>query len=213
VTLSNGSAGLHGDRSATTPPAPQPPALSAGGANRETLIAELVEEMTSWKPRERMHAFRSWLKGSLSLIHLHVLTILEADGPLQMSHLAETLDVSVASATGIIGRMEERGLVERHHDELDRRVVIVRPTAAGVAVFRDMAAERRRHLTDMLARLTDEELAALLIGLRAIRAARVAHPADHDAVIAATVAVGAAETSSDTGPAGSTAPAEERPRS
>ena len=83
--------------------------------------------MTSWSPRDRMNVFRSWLKGSLSLIHLHVLTVLEADGPLPMSQLADTLDVSVASATGIVSRMEERGLVERQHDETDRRVVLVRP--------------------------------------------------------------------------------------
>src|SRR6476469_6707982 len=104
--------------------------------DRETLVAELVDEMTSWTPRERMLAFRSWLKGSLSLIHLHVLTVLEADGAIAMSRLAETLDVSVASATGIIGRMEERGLVARRHGDADRRVVLVQLTPSGIAIFR-----------------------------------------------------------------------------
>ena len=141
---------------------------------RDTLIAELVDEMTSWSPRERMLAFRSWLKGSLSLIHLHVLTILEADGPIPMSRLADTLDVSVASTTGIIGRMEERGLVERSHGETDRRVVLVRATEAGTAIFRDMTEERRTKLRLLLGRLADDELAALLTGLRAMRAAREA---------------------------------------
>jgi DNA-binding MarR family transcriptional regulator len=142
--------------------------------DREALVAELVEEMTSWSPRERMNAFRSWLKGSLSLIHLHVLTVLEADGPLPMSKLAETLDVSDASATGIVGRMEERGLVERTHAEADRRVVLVRATPAGDAIFRDMREHRRQHLTTLFVRLTDDELSALLIGLRAMRNARIA---------------------------------------
>ena len=144
------------------------------GGGRGTLIAELVDEMTSWSPRERINVFRSWLKGSLSLIHLHVLTVLEADGPLPMSHLAETLDVSVASTTGIIGRMEERGLVERSHGEADRRVVLVRPTEAGIAIFRDMTEHRRQSLTHLFGRLTDAELSALLTGLRAMRAARLA---------------------------------------
>jgi DNA-binding MarR family transcriptional regulator len=142
--------------------------------DRDTLVAELVDEMTSWSPRERMNVFRSWLKGSLSLIHLHVLTVLEADGALPMSRLAETLDVSVASTTGIVGRMEERGLVERTHGETDRRVVMVRPTEAGIAVFRDMTEQRRKSLTHLFARLTDDELTALLTGLRAMRAARLA---------------------------------------
>ncbi len=156
---------------------------------RDTLIIELVDEMTAWSPRERIDAFRSWLKGSLSLIHLHVLTVLEADGPLPMSHLADTLDVSVASTTGIIGRMEERGLVERSHGEADRRVVLVRPTEAGIAIFRDMTEHRRQALTHLFGRLTDGELAALLTGLRAMRAARLALHVEKskDGLVAVTV--------------------------
>ena len=61
-----------------------------------------------------------------------------------MSRLAETLDVSVASATGIVGRMEERGLVERPTATRDRRVVTVRPTETGSAIFRDMTEQRRQ---------------------------------------------------------------------
>lgn len=133
---------------------------------------EVVDEMTSWNPRERMLAFKSWLKGSLSLIHLHVLTILEADGPLPMSRLADVLDVSVASATGIVGRMEERGLVERRHDSSDRRVVLVVPTEAGAAIFRDMRQQRREHLLSTLGRLSETELQSFLVGLKAMRAAR-----------------------------------------
>ena len=156
-------------------PAPARPGRDAGSEiGRDTLIVELVEEMTAWSPRERINVFRSWLKGSLSLIHLHVLTVLEAEGPMPMSHLAETLDVSVASTTGIIGRMEERGLVERSHGEADRRVVLVRPTEAGIAIFRDMTEHRRQSLTQLFGRLTDKELSALLTGLRAMRAARLA---------------------------------------
>jgi DNA-binding MarR family transcriptional regulator len=150
------------------------------GEGRETLISELVDEMTSWSPRERMSAFRSWLKGSLSLIHLHVISVLEADGPIPMSRLADTLDVSVASATGIVSRMEERHLVEREHDLEDRRVVLVIPTERGLAVFRTMAEHRRDRLRALLDRLKDDELGALLTGLRAVRAARDTLHAEHE---------------------------------
>lgn len=151
---------------------------------RETLINDLVDEMTSWNPRERMDAFRSWLKGSLSLIHLHVLTVIEADGPLSMSRVAESLGVSVASATGIVGRMEERGLVERRHSSTDRRVVLVHPTETGNAVFQELNDARRARLGELLGRLADDELAALLSGLRAMRTARNALHAEHAAHVA-----------------------------
>ena len=155
-------------------------------ADRDAIIAELVGEMTSWSPKDRMQVFRSWLKGSLSLIHLHVLTVLEMGGPLPMSRLADTLDVSVASATGIVSRMEERSLVEREHDDEDRRVVLVIPTETGLAVFRDMMEQRREHLVGLLSRLDDGDLQAFLRGLRAVRAAREAVVAEH-AVENATV--------------------------
>ena len=145
---------------------------NGGEPGREALINDLVDEMTSWNPRERMDAIRSWLKGSLSLIQLHVLTVIEADGPLSMSRVAETLGVSVASATGIVGRMEERGLVERRHSSTDRRVVQVHPTETGNAVFQELNDTRRARLGELLGRLADDELAALLTGLRAMRSAR-----------------------------------------
>jgi len=148
-------------------------------ADREAIIRELVGEMTSWSPKDRMQVFRSWLKGSLSLIHLNVLTVLEMGGPLPMSRLADTLDVSVASATGIVSRMEERSLVEREHDDEDRRVVLVIPTETGLAVFRDMMEQRREHLVGLLSRLDDGDLQAFLRGLRAVRAAREAVVAEH----------------------------------
>ena len=140
--------------------------------DRPSLERELLEEMTSWSPRDRGGAFKNWHRHSLSLVHLTVLTTLEAEGPLAMKRLAEALDVSDASTTGIVDRMEKRGLVERRHGTEDRRVVCVYPTAAGEQVFRDMAAHRRAGLSSALTELTGDEMQSLLIGMRAIHAAR-----------------------------------------
>lgn len=147
-------------------------------ARRNANVEGVLAELTAWNPRERMGMFRKWLAGSLSIIHLHVLTILEASGPLSMGKVAEALDVSVASATGIVDRMEQRGLVERHAQPGDRRIVIVEPTAAGLAVFSDLDAQRRITITRILERLTDDELSSFLTGLRAMGAARAAIAAE-----------------------------------
>ena len=179
-------------------PARKESTRSKAGAkrSRDALIADLIGEMTSWSARDRMNAFRSWLKGSLSLIHLHVLSTLEADGPLPMSRLADMLDVSVASATGIVSRMEERNIVERRHTDDDRRVVLVVPTEAGIAVFRTMTEQRRERLAALLGKLSDEELGALQVGLSAIRKAREAMHAEH-AATATTAATPAPDASVD----------------
>jgi len=161
------------------------PTTNAAGApetaERRALDDEVIAELTSWNPREFIGAFRRWHQGSLSLVHLNVLTTLELDGPLSMGKLAESLDVSVASATGIVDRMEQRGLVERRHNTADRRVVIVHPAAGGAKVFQDIDEHRRAALGRLLTRLSDAELSGLLNGHRALRAARAAVVGDRDA--------------------------------
>jgi DNA-binding MarR family transcriptional regulator len=138
------------------------------------LVGAVLDELSSWNPREFITAFQRWHQGSISLIHLNVLTMLEANGPMSMSAIAEALDISVASATGVIDRMEARGLVKRRRHAEDRRVVLVEPAAGGRKVFGDIDNRRRKGLAVLLARLSDEELTSLLIGHRALRAARLA---------------------------------------
>lgn len=162
--------------------------LTTGPAStRRAVTQDLLAELTAWGPRERQGAFRVWLRGSLSLVHLHVLTVLEMDGPLSMSRLADALDVSVTSATGIVDRMEGRGFVERLSDPEDRRVVLVRATDAGCGVFPSLGTERRAMLAPMIERMTDEEMAAFLIGLRAMHRIRT-EMAETDAAAAAAEA-------------------------
>ena len=144
------------------------------GLDRAAITSELLDELTLWSARDRTFAFKHWVAGSFSLVHLHVLTLLEVNGPMAMSRLAEALDVSVASATGIVDRMEQRELVTRRHDIEDRRVVLVEKTAAGDGVFLALAQHRRLAIGRTLEELKDTELEALLVGLRAMRAARAA---------------------------------------
>jgi DNA-binding MarR family transcriptional regulator len=165
-------------------------------ARHRRLKDAVLNEILSWNPREFISAFRRWHHGSFSLIHLNVLTLLDTDGPDSMSHLAEALDVSVASMTGIVDRMEKRGLVERRHGGTDRRVVKVYPTETGLDVFREIDLRRREGLGRLLDQLNDDDLAGLLSGHRALRKVRVA----------AAAARGAAATGTGAVPGGSPAP-------
>jgi len=166
------------------------------GGPARPLVAEVIDELTSWNPREFIAAFRRWHQGSFSLIHLNVLTLLEAEGPISMSHLAEALDISVASATGVVDRMEKRGLVERRHDLDDRRVVLVHPAPGGATVFGEIDARRRKGLAKLLEHLSDDELEGLLRGHRALRAARAQLARDWDATAAAPATAPGPKTAS-----------------
>jgi DNA-binding MarR family transcriptional regulator len=140
--------------------------------DRQSLRSELLDELTAHGPAQAMRHMRSWPGGRPSMVHLNVLFILEADGALPMRGLAEAMDVSQASATGIVDRMEQRGLVERQRDPDDRRVIRVAATDEGRQLIEGLVADRRDHLAVLLDDLTDEELEAYLMALRAMRRAR-----------------------------------------
>lgn len=149
----------------------QPSSTKAAG---RPLVAQVVDEIGSWNPRELIAAFGRWHHGAVSLVHLNVLILLESTGPMSMSRLADALDISVASVTGMVDRMEARGLVERRRDAADRRVVLVDAAAGGRRLFEEIDEGRRRALGTLLAKLSDTELAGLLAGHRALRVARAA---------------------------------------
>src|SRR5829696_724650 len=140
--------------------------------DRPTVTTALLEELAAAQPAHFMRHLRKWPGGALSLVHLQVLFTLDTEGPLPMRHLAEAMDVSQASATGIVDRMEQRGLVERLRDDEDRRVVRVGLTELGRTTIGGFASERRERIGEILDDLTDEELAGFLIGLRGMRRGR-----------------------------------------
>ena len=115
-----------------------------------------VSELLALIARERASHVRRWCRQDISMTALHVLMVLEASGPLAMSRLADILEVAVSNATGIVSRMEERGLVRRTHDETDRRVVFVTATDLGRRVLEDREFMRAEQLRQVLGAMTDQ---------------------------------------------------------
>jgi len=165
--------------------------VTAPDAARARLRDAVLDELAAHSPAAAMRYMRHRPGGGLSLVHLNVLTVLDTDGPLPMRALAESLDVSQASATGIVDRMEQRGIVERQRDEADRRVIRVALTDEGRGLIAGLAAERRDHLARILDRLSVPELDGLLLGTRALRRAREQGHAADTGTGAATGAGGA----------------------
>jgi DNA-binding MarR family transcriptional regulator len=118
----------------------------------------------------------------ISMTHFHVLTLLRHHDAMPMGRLAEILDASMSSATGVIDRMEEKGLVERVRVPDDRRVVLVRPTQAGIDLVNEAEIVKSEVMHAALARLTVvqlDRLAASTVDLAAAIGAEVASDPDH----------------------------------
>jgi len=103
------------------------------------------------------------VRRGISMTHFHVLTLLRHHGEQPMGRLAEILDASMSSATGIIDRMEERGLVERVRVPDDRRVVLVRPTDAGLSMIDDAELVKSEAMRAAFMRLSVAELERLAL--------------------------------------------------
>ena len=96
---------------------------------------------------ERLH------RAGVSMTHFHLLSMLDRHGDMAMSRIAELLDVSLSNATGLVDRIEERGLVERVRVPDDRRVVHVRLTDAGVQLLQQVEMLKDDMLQRILGRL------------------------------------------------------------
>ena len=100
-----------------------------------------------------------WLEHELTFSQLRLLFLLREQGPVSMSRLAETLGVTIATASGVVDRIEKRGLVTRRHRVDDRRVVECVLTDAGERLLREMAGARMEAIRQTLGVLTADELA------------------------------------------------------
>jgi len=134
-----------------------PSGADARLATAEEAIASLGQAVGSL----RCAGSQRLVRLGISMTHFHVLTLLRHHDAMPMGRLADTLDASVSSATGIIDRMEERGLVERERVPDDRRVVLVRPTQAGLRLVDDAELVRSDVIRAALARMTLDQLERL----------------------------------------------------
>jgi DNA-binding MarR family transcriptional regulator len=78
-------------------------------------------------------------------------------GPQTMSEVADGLRVTTPAVTGLVDKLEKRGLVERVRDQEDRRVVRVCLAPHAQQMGEAHLAERRRQMRAVLATLTPEE--------------------------------------------------------
>ena len=97
------------------------------------------------------------------MTHFHVLTLLRHHDAMPMGRLAEIIDASMSSTTGIIDRMEEKGLVERVRVPDDRRIVLVRSTAAGLALIDEAELVKSEIIVGAISRLDPAQLDRLTL--------------------------------------------------
>ena len=92
-------------------------------------------------------------KYGVRLVDMRALRRLRDLGTAPISCFAEALGISRSTATGLVDRLEERGLVERSTFPADRRVVHVSVTDRGCMALEDRALYRESPLGRRIAAL------------------------------------------------------------
>ncbi|MBQ1088005.1 MarR family winged helix-turn-helix transcriptional regulator [Streptomyces sp. B93] len=125
----------------------------------DALTLEVVDLIGSVVARYHDEYEEAAAEHALTGAQAKLLGLLSLD-PLPMRKLAHKLKCEPSNVTGIVDRLESRGLVERRSDPNDRRVKLAAATAEGRRVARDLR-ESLSFAREPLAGLSEGERLAL----------------------------------------------------
>ena len=123
------------------------------------LLHQWRELMASARPR--------WTAADLTFTQLRALSVLARKQPQRMSDLADALDMTPASASALIDRIDQRGFVTRRSDPDDRRTVRVELSRRGQHILDVMERGSSDHFGRLIEKMTPAERDALATTLRA----------------------------------------------
>lgn len=134
-----------------------------------TRLAPLMPQL-GFALRRRRGELPAALKdaGGLGDRHIAVLVSLGAAGPATVSELAARMDMSVAHASLVAGELAAAGLIDRDHDERDRRRIIVSLSEKARPAVQEMRNRHAAPLRRFLADLDDAEAERFIAQLTAL---------------------------------------------
>ncbi|MEU2389871.1 MarR family transcriptional regulator [Streptomyces sp. NPDC007369] len=124
----------------------------------DPLTVEVVELIGTVVARYHEEYEQAAASHQLTGAQARVLNLLSLE-PMAMRRIAQKLKCEPSNITGIVDRLESRGLVERRPDPADRRVKLAAPTEEGL-----QTADRLRESLDF----AQEPLAGLSTAERAV---------------------------------------------
>jgi DNA-binding MarR family transcriptional regulator len=98
-----------------------------------------------------------------------LLRTLAAEGPMITKDLGGRFHVPVSTMTGLVDRMEKKGLVQRLPGRRDRRSIELEATPAGVLALREHGRGLEAVARGMLDALSERDQQALITILRRVR--------------------------------------------
>lgn len=107
----------------------------------------------------------------ISSLQLRMLLLVDRHPHSNLSSVAARMEMSVPSASRLVDRLVEAGLLDRRDAPHSRREVALSLTARGTRALADLRRSRRQAITAVLDTMSDEQRRALVGGLTAFASA------------------------------------------
>lgn len=147
------------------------------------LTAILLEWSTTFY-RLSLYDFNRYMRSAgLSLPQMTILLHLHYQGPSEVTHICEMMQVSPAGASQMIERMAQQGMVRREESSQDRRVRLVNLTEKGREVVLESIAARQAWIEELVAGLSPaeaEHIGSALLTLNQVASKMEIHPGSKD---------------------------------
>ena len=137
-------------------------------SDRKKLIGEIISLHQGFSRSARHFPHYPWMNLNLTIGQLKSLFLIEYEGVASVGRLASTLGVTPPSASGIVERLVEQGLVGRGENPDDRRTITLSATTAGKDLLAKLRETGTSRMSEMLAELDTEELESLRRGYAAL---------------------------------------------
>ena len=118
--------------------------------------------------------------GGLTLTQFRALREVVERTPVTMSAVAQTLDINPSSVTRACEKLVTVELLMRAQNPLNRREILLAPTARGRRLVEQVAHDRRAALARVLDRLDDDTRASVTVAF--VRFSAATEPADRPPV-------------------------------
>ena len=142
--------------------------MNTVASNNEDVIKNIVESIRRLVRAEYLDSQEMSKQYGLTGPQSLVLRLLIKKGALSSADLSRQMYVTPSNITGIIDRLEKKGLVERIRKEGDRRVAMITLTPSGQKLGKTIPDPIEKKFVNQLADLEPEHLQILAMAMNQI---------------------------------------------
>jgi DNA-binding MarR family transcriptional regulator len=129
------------------------------------LVKEIIYQFRRLAQARELYTKELNKNYAVTAAQLNCLLALHENGPLPPSQIAKIIMVKSSTVTGIIDRLEQKGLVVRLRNSPDRRVITIQLTAAGKKLANNAPPPIQQKILDGLKKLSKDDIKRIVASL------------------------------------------------